>query len=315
MSCKVSVIIPVYNLEHYIERCIDSVLLQTFGDFEIICVDDCSSDDSVQIIKKISSLDARVKLFQHQENLGPAIARNLGCKNAEGDYLFFLDGDDTLPLNALEVLYEAAIKTNADLVRGRVMKFELNKSQILLPIDELPYGCGRIGIYRALLEGKYRHNLWATLYRRELFVNYSYREHPKMRNGEDAYLFYQIVENVKNGIEIIPSVVYFYYMNPTSSTHIKLSSDALDGLLIFHKYVTSIDYQDKYLEILSLRTSTKMVHYHALRNGFNRVEKSINKIGAPPFLSMRYRIKYIPFCDLIIFYVRVLFLRLKQFVN
>lgn len=312
MGCKISVIIPVFNLEDYIERCVNSVLAQTLTDLEIICVDDCSSDNSVQIIKKIALLDSRVKLFQQQENLGPAIARNLGYKNALGDYFFFLDGDDTIPPKALEVLYEEAVKTKADLVRGRTIKIELDKSQFFLSIDELPYGFDRNGIFRALLENKFRHNLWASLYKRELLVNYLYREYPNMRNGEDAFLFYQLVENINDGVSIIPEVVYYYCMNSTSSTHIPLSDEALDGLMIFHKFVTSIDFRDKYLENLSLRNSTKMVNYHALKNGFERVEKSIKKNSAPPFLSLKYRIKYMSLYDHIIYYVKVLILNFKK---
>lgn len=300
----ISVIIPVYNLEAYIGRCINSVLSQTFDNFEVICVDDCSSDNSVQIIKRISSLDSRVKLYQHRENLGPAFARSFGYKNALGDYLFFLDGDDVLPPNALEVLYNEAVTSNSDLVRGCTIKIELDNSRSPLPMDKLPYGCDKKGIYRALLKDKFRHTLWATLYKRELLVNYSYKEYPNMRNGQDAYLFYQLVENINNGISIVPDIVYYYYMVHNSSTHIKKSNKSLEGLLVFHKYVTSIDFGDKSLTRLSFMSSTKCVKYHALRNGFSVVQKLIDQLNAPQFLSFKYTIKYMSFSDIVIFYIR-----------
>lgn len=301
----ISVIIPVYNLENHIERCIKSVLIQTFKNFEIICVDDKSQDRSVEIIERIAKTDFRVKLLGQPRNLGPAMARSYGCRESKGSYIFFLDGDDTLPSNALELLYTKIKDSKVDIVRGSVVVVDFDGNRNLLKSDSLPYGSNRYGIYRALLEGKFRHTLWATLYKRELLVNYSYHEYPNMRNGEDAYLFYQLVENIKNGIEVIPEIVYFYQMNPNSSSHIELSDNSLDGLLFFHKYVTSIDFQDDYLENLSYSKSTKIVNYHALRHGFDRVEKSIKKNGVPPFLSMKYRIKYMPFFDLIIYCVRL----------
>lgn len=305
----ISVIIPVYNLEDYIERCINSVLIQTFKNFEIICVDDKSQDRSVEIIERITKTDSRIKLLRQPRNLGPAMARSYGCRESKGSYIFFLDGDDTLPSNALELLYTKIKDSKVDIVRGSVVVVDFDGNRNLLKSDSLPYGSNRYGIYRALLECKFRHNLWATLYKKELFMNYMYQEVLDMRNGEDAYLFYQLVENIKNGIEVIPEIVYSYQMNPNSSSHIELSDNSLDGLLVFHKYVTSIDFRDDYLEKLSYSKSTKIVNYHALRNGFDRVEKSIKKIGAPPFLSMKYRIKYMPFFDLIIYYVRLLFQR------
>lgn len=308
----ISVIIPVYNLENYIERCIKSVLIQTFKNFEVICVDDKSQDRTVEIIEKIAKTDSRVKLLRQPKNSGPAMARSYGCRESKGSYIFFLDGDDTLPSNALELLYTKIKDSKVDIVRGSVVVVDFDGNRNLLKCDSLPYGSDRYGIYRALLEGCFRHNLCFTLFNRSLLTDYTYLFHSNMRNGEDAYLFYQLVENIKNGIEVISEIVYFYQMNPNSSSHIELSDNSLDGLLVFHKYVTSIDFRDDYLEKLSYRNSTKLVNYHALRNGFKRVEKSIEKISAPPFLSMKYRIRYMSFFDLIIFYVRVLILNLKK---
>lgn len=300
----ISVIIPVYNLENYIERCIKSVLIQTFKNFEVICVDDKSQDRTVEIIEKIAKTDSRVKLLRQPQNSGPAMARSYGCRESKGSYIFFLDGDDTLPSNALELLYTKIKDSKVDIVRGSVVVVDFDGNRNLLKCDSLPYGSERYGIYRALLEGKFRHNLWATLYKRELLVNYSYHEYPNMRNGEDAYLFYQLVENINNGISIVPDIVYYYYMVHNSSTHIKKSNKSLEGLLVFHKYVTSIDFGDKSLTRLSFMSSTKCVKYHALRNGFSVVQKLIDQLNAPQFLSFKYTIKYMSFSDIVIFYIR-----------
>lgn len=111
---KVSVIIPVYNAEKYLEKCLNSVINQTLKDIEIICVDDGSADNSPEILKSFSKKDSRVKIFTQQNKFAGA-ARNLGMKNAAGKYFVFWDADDFFELNALETLYKCCEKTEADI--------------------------------------------------------------------------------------------------------------------------------------------------------------------------------------------------------
>jgi glycosyltransferase involved in cell wall biosynthesis len=112
---KISVIIPVYNSEKYLESALDSVLNQTFQDFEILCIDDGSRDSSAKIIKNYSQKDKRVQYF-YQKNQGPGPARNKGIKKAKGDFISFLDSDDYLEKDALRTTYDIAMKKNLDLV-------------------------------------------------------------------------------------------------------------------------------------------------------------------------------------------------------
>lgn len=111
---KVSVIIPVYNVEEYLSQCLDSVVNQTLSDIEIICVDDGSSDKSFEILQKYADKDSRIKIFK-QENQGAGAARNNGLDKATGDYLYFLDSDDYIKLNCLEKLYKKIIFENSDI--------------------------------------------------------------------------------------------------------------------------------------------------------------------------------------------------------
>lgn len=112
---KVSVIIPVYNTEEYIEECIESVLNQTFQDFEIICVDDGSTDRSADIIQGYCTRDKRIALHK-QKNSFSGVARNTGVSLAKGKYIQFLDSDDFLENNALEMTVKKAEETSADVV-------------------------------------------------------------------------------------------------------------------------------------------------------------------------------------------------------
>ena len=110
-----SVIVPIYNIEKYIRRCIDSVLLQSFTDFELILVDDGSPDSCGAICDEYAKKDERIKVI-HQENGGLVSARQAGIKAASGDYIFHLDGDDAVLPDALESAYKIICDTDADIV-------------------------------------------------------------------------------------------------------------------------------------------------------------------------------------------------------
>lgn len=105
---KVSVVIPVYNVEKYVKDCIDSVLAQTLQDFELICVHDCGTDGSWDIVKEVTQNDFRVVLLENSSNLGLAATRNRGLDMAKGQYVYFLDADDMIVPETLETLYYRA---------------------------------------------------------------------------------------------------------------------------------------------------------------------------------------------------------------
>ena len=122
-SPLISVIIPVYNTEAYITQCLDSVLQQTHTNLEIICVDDCGQDNSIEMINTIAKNDDRVKVIHHTKNAGTAAARNTGMKAANGEYIFFLDPDDYLDIHIIEKMVDNAIYTNADVVTSQTVSF------------------------------------------------------------------------------------------------------------------------------------------------------------------------------------------------
>ena len=111
---KISIIIPVYNTEKYLKKCLDSIINQTLKSLEIICIDDCSTDNSLNILKEYQLKDKRIKIIEQKENKGQGVARNLGLNIAEGEYIGFIDSDDWVDLNFFEKLYFAAKKYNSD---------------------------------------------------------------------------------------------------------------------------------------------------------------------------------------------------------
>ena len=112
---KVSVIIPVYNTESYLKDCLDSAINQTLRDIEIICINDGSTDHSLDILKEYESKDCRIKVHL-QENKGLAATRNVGIRLSRGEYIYFFDSDDLIELDALEVLYNKAHDNNLDVI-------------------------------------------------------------------------------------------------------------------------------------------------------------------------------------------------------
>ena len=119
---KVTVIIPVYNAQNYLSECIDSVLRQTMQDFEVICIDDGSSDDSYSILKKYAETEERVVLFS-QTNQGVSTARNVGIDKARGEYIYFLDSDDYIEPNMLEIAYKEMESKSLDILYFETFAF------------------------------------------------------------------------------------------------------------------------------------------------------------------------------------------------
>lgn len=112
---KVSVIVPVYNVAKYLGRCLDSVLSQTFQDFEVICINDGSTDNSLEILHQYAQKDERVKII-NQKNSGAGLSRNTGINMAQGDYLSFIDADDWIDKHFLEKVYHLAKVSKADII-------------------------------------------------------------------------------------------------------------------------------------------------------------------------------------------------------
>lgn len=114
--CKISVVIPVYNVERYLDECLQSVIHQTFRDIQIICIDDCSTDNSLDVIEKYQKQDERIQVIKLPENRGLSYVRNRGIDNSVGQYIYFLDSDDLIEKNTLEILFKKAEEEELDVI-------------------------------------------------------------------------------------------------------------------------------------------------------------------------------------------------------
>ena len=227
---KVSVVVPIYNVEKYVSKCLDSILDQTMQDFEVVVVDDCSPDGSMEIVRSYAEKDPRFKIVTHEVNRGLMQVRKSGYSMAEGDYVMFCDSDDYLPKDAMEKMYDAALRTSADVVSGDIMLFFPKTGEEIPRESSLKYGGDMISVYKSMLLSEYQHNLCAKLFKRSLLQSYEYTTLENFTNGEDAYLLYQIVEHVKKVVHL-NETVYYYRQDMESWSNRRFNHQAVHSIL------------------------------------------------------------------------------------
>lgn len=214
---KISIIIPVYNAERYIEACLDSILNQTIQDIEIICVDDCSPDKSGDIIDSYALKDKRIRTLHHQVNTGPMIARTEGCELASGEYLFFCDSDDYLPKDALRILYDAAVTSGADITVGNMAFVNPHGHQTL--IDRFnTIGDDWYSYLRSMLHwGSV--SMCGSLFKRMLLVNGNLTSEHGLKQSEDRMVMNELLVSFQPTTAKVNEVVYYYRVNADSTSH------------------------------------------------------------------------------------------------
>ena len=272
----ISIIIPVYNASNHIDRCIESFNQQSFTDFELILVDDCSTDDSLAILREHANREKRIKVLESVTNAGPMCAREQGYNIAIGEYLSFCDSDDTLPSNALEKLYYAAKSQNADIVAGTV-KYIHADGTFELWYSHLNYGNDKSSVFKSLLRSELRHNLGAKLFSRKLFVDYSYESIKGLKYFEDYLLMYQLVDHCSR-VVCINEIVYDYYQTKGSSTQLQMSEDRLNNIVLAHRLV--FDFLAPYQKLKEevhrhnqIYFTTKNTKYRSNKNSIKFISK------------------------------------------
>lgn len=222
---KISILVPIYKVEQYLERCIDSVLSQSFHDFELILVDDGSPDNCPQICDRYARVDRRIKVI-HKKNGGLVSARLAGFEKARGDYLLFLDSDDYLMPDALSSLYEVA-KDGYDIVKGNDLRF-CDEGQLGIEKPKM-LGVeikGAENYLRSYMSGGFLPYLWGGLYRRSLFTASIFENILDISIYEDGVTNMAIWRGVNRYIAI-DKTVCAYYINQKSM---------MQGTVLSHDY-------------------------------------------------------------------------------
>lgn len=244
---KISVIVPVYNSEKYIKKCILSVIKQTYKNWELILIDDGSKDRSVQIIDELSKRDNRIRVI-HQKNSGPGIARNRGIEEANGDFVVFLDSDDFLDEEYFTLLSELTqkydliyIDANQVTETGKLIKKEKMSKYKKYDRDK---------IIRSQMTGKMAWGGWRKAVRLEL-IKENGIQYTKHSIGEEALYSFQLVNLAKN-IGFLDKKPVYYYVNHENSQSKIECDDPWGGVVIALKnYLKKINLYEEYANTLN----------------------------------------------------------------
>lgn len=263
MNDLISVIIPVYNVEQYLERCINSILNQSYNKLEIILVNDGSTDNSKDICLKYKNIDNRIKII-NQNNGGLSKARNTGINYSVGKYICFIDSDDFIHKDMINILYNNLIKTKSDISMCSFEKVYEEKKDLKVASNYIEY-----------YNPKFYDNLFNNLkietiiscnklYKKSLFNGLLYREN---KFHEDEFIIHHILKKA-NKIVYDKNKLYYYYQRENSITNnysIKNLDviEALEDRIDFFKELNLNKYYDLTLKVYA---NTLMYHYGVINN-------------------------------------------------
>lgn len=264
-EAKVSVIVPVYNVEKYIDRCVSSILRQTYENIELILVDDGSPDNCGKILDDYAKKDSRVKVI-HQANAGQSKARNEALKIATGEYFCFVDSDDYMDDNQIQRLIELLYDYNADISMTHFCNFSGDK----VSISDLRENVGNTGLGSDTPDVVELSNvdcirnmhmvadelyvvMWGKLFKRELFDGISF---PEGRICEDLAILYRLFDRAKS-VVYSKEILYFYFRDNTNSSTFSIKDKFYKD--VFMALDEEIDYMsERHKELINYPRKTYM---------------------------------------------------------
>ena len=259
----ISIIIPIYNAEKYISRCISSILDSSYKNFEIICVNDGSTDNTIELLNEFSKKDNRVKVYT-KKNGGSASARNYGLNLVNGDYLAFIDADDYVHKDYFKILYNTAKKYNTDIVEcdyylvsdgifaesNQVNDYNV---KIISNIKKLEEFCGKKEYLKSSV-------LWTKIYSKKLFDNIKFIEN---KGIDDEFIIHELIYKANN-IALVDKKLYYYYMSPNSQMRSNPKLNKIDN-------TEAIENQMNFFEKKGLRELKERLYYRYYRTIINNI--------------------------------------------
>lgn len=279
---EISIIIPVYNVEKYVKKCIDSVLEQSFKDFEVILVNDGSTDSSAIICNKYRDKDDRISVI-NKKNGGLSSARNIGIEKSRGKYITFIDSDDFISKDYIKRLYYNIINNKADISICNNKRFQVEKDTNEYKVNN------KTLVFNAekCLENLYGEGwsnyvtAWGKLYRKELFNNIRF---PEGKINEDLYIMYKVYLSA-NKIVYNDSELYFYRYREDSIMNKKLTYKNFDELEAFENNINF------YIENKYYNLEKKSIHrycYH-LKCFYERFKKENGDIRGLKIIRRKHK--------------------------
>lgn len=212
----ISILIPIYNVEKYIERCARSLFEQTYPDIEYIFVDDCSPDNSIDVLKRIINeypkRKENIRIIRHKVNRGLAAARNTGVDAAIGDFIMHVDSDDWLDINAVQWLVEKQMETNADIVSGNAISHTKNGEKLLTEPDY----ANKTEMINRLIYPSIHHVVWRRIIRRSLYIDNNIRAKEGVNIGEDWQVMPMLTYYATKFAKIDKCIYHYNCMNDNS---------------------------------------------------------------------------------------------------
>lgn len=231
MTTKFSIIIPIYNVEKYLSKCLDSIINQTYDNIEIICINDGSTDNSLQILEKYAINDSRIKII-NQENSGVSVARNVGIDNATGDYILFVDADDWIDLDTCKDINKELTNQHIDIItfNHNIVTKTTTRPSKAIAINKFVF-C-------------------AACYKADIIKNNNIKFPENIKFSEDHFFKYKFLYHAKD-IKYIDKYLYFYNLtNENSAT--KNYEKNINGDIEAYKLLIETDFYKNSSRIFQL---------------------------------------------------------------
>lgn len=297
---KVSILVPVYNVEKYIDRCAISLFEQTFDDIEYVFVNDCSQDNSIDILQKViakyPSRKNSIKLVNHTENRGLASARNTAINNAIGDYILHIDSDDYIETNTVKVMYEKAIAENADVVVcNYILEWE-NANKFV----EQVWKPNNIDFLKDILSGEAVPCVWNKLFKRELYINNNIHAIEGLNFGEDFAVTPRLIYFANRICKVDNYFIHYIQSNASAYTkkfNPKHVNNIVSAFEVLENFFQSKDDYDCFKDSIlagKLRKKIELIS-SASKNEWNSLSEmfpEVSNITSIDFLSKREKLVY-----------------------
>ena len=264
MPSKVSIVVPIYKVEKYLRRCVDSIINQTYRNLEIILVDDGSPDKCGQIIDEYKEKDSRI-ISLHKKNGGLSDARNYGMKYVTGEYIFFLDSDDYIKSETIETLINLSLKYQADIVQGGFYyKYENyllyddryykeDSDPIILDNKEL--------MYELIVNERVKNFAWGKLYKTDLIKDLLFEKGVLF---EDVFWAHNVMSRVKKYVICHKPLTYYVQREDSIVANYSVRNlDIIKGMKVRHKFIEE-NYSEFIDESYTLLIKTMFIHYNLL---------------------------------------------------
>ena len=275
----ISVIIPVYNVEKYLKQCLDSIINQTLKNIEVICINDCSTDNSLNILKEFASKDSRIKIIDLKQNEGVSNARNSGLNIAQGKYIYLIDSDDWIDNNYLEVMVQKIEESNSNILINAnfVNEYPDKQKKLYSKFDFLKSDFETIN--SRIIQRYFPPVIWTRLYRRTYIEKYKFR-FPQVKCGAEDIYFAYACDLMQEQVCIFKGPYHHYFQHISSAMHKKER-----GYYYFESFKLLYDFLTKknvnlngiklfFVESLIIDTKKK---FNFIKNYLSEIEQIFNR--------------------------------------